>query len=147
RKIRMPPARLFRRLKVAAPRHIAKKNSFRSAPRIVRGRESDLCTGLILRCCVTAFLSIPRSGKEPGHEVAGGDGHADTEENAREHALRAAFTEGKGEPRDDNRHEGKPASDRARKGLLQYVDRVFPWRVASSLRECRRGKNHAGQRG
>src|SRR3954469_8087055 len=32
-------------LKVPAPTHIAKKNSFRSAPRIVSGRETERCTG------------------------------------------------------------------------------------------------------
>src|SRR5208337_3770783 len=42
-----PPRRLLSRLKVPAPRHIAKKKSFRSAPRIVSGRESDRCTLLI----------------------------------------------------------------------------------------------------
>jgi len=36
-----PPRRLPKRLKVAAPRHMAKKKSFRSAPKIVSGRESD----------------------------------------------------------------------------------------------------------
>src|SRR5580704_8088738 len=42
-----PPNKLLSRLKVAAPRHIAKKKSFRSAPRIVRGRESERCTRLM----------------------------------------------------------------------------------------------------
>jgi hypothetical protein len=40
--IRTPPSKLPRRLNVPAPMHIAKKKSFLSAPRIVRGREIDL---------------------------------------------------------------------------------------------------------
>src|SRR6267142_5885844 len=41
-----PPSKLPKRLNVAAPRHMAKKKSFRSAPRIVSGRESDRWTVL-----------------------------------------------------------------------------------------------------
>src|SRR5215813_3332580 len=52
RNMSKPPRRLPRRLNVAAPRHMAKKKSFRSAPRMVRGRESERGTGLILRVCV-----------------------------------------------------------------------------------------------
>jgi hypothetical protein len=36
-----PSSRIASRLKVAAPMHMAKKNSFLSAPKIVRGREID----------------------------------------------------------------------------------------------------------
>jgi hypothetical protein len=43
------------KLKVAAPRHIAKKNSFLSAPRIVSGRDSDRCTRLTLRAFILSF--------------------------------------------------------------------------------------------
>src|SRR5271156_1937631 len=83
KKIKTPPSKLLRRLKVAAPRHMAKKNSFRSAPRIVRGRESDRCTRFILRISAMYFsvrvvrYSIAR--KEPREKVHGGDGHSNTE--------------------------------------------------------------------
>src|SRR5215467_15312579 len=140
----MPPARLFRRLKVAAPRHMAKKNSLRSAPRMVRGRESERYTGLIL-CCIIAVTPRPRSGEEPGHEVDGSDGHADTEKNAGQHTLRTAFSECECEPGDDDGHERKPAGDCARKRLLQHADGVFPGRVAGRLRESRSGKKETGQ--
>jgi hypothetical protein len=35
-----PSSRIASRLKVAVPMHMAKKNSFLSAPKIVRGRET-----------------------------------------------------------------------------------------------------------
>src|SRR5580700_5467469 len=50
-----PPNRLLSKLKVAAPRHMAKKKSLRSAPRIVSGRESDRCTLLIRLASATCF--------------------------------------------------------------------------------------------
>src|SRR5277367_3232582 len=57
RKISTPPSKLLRRLKVAAPRHMAKKKSFLSAPRIVSGRESDRDTRLI-RLGSATFVSV-----------------------------------------------------------------------------------------
>src|SRR5580658_10134077 len=62
-----PPNKLLSRLKVAAPRHMAKKKSFRSAPRIVSGRESDRCTLLIrldsAMCCSPGSCVIQLPGK------------------------------------------------------------------------------------
>src|SRR6266403_5744297 len=69
------------------------------------------------------------SRKEPSHEVDGGDGHAHAEQNAGEYTLRTAFPKGKGQPRDDNGDKREPSGDCAGEGLLQYVDRVLPWRV------------------
>jgi hypothetical protein len=37
------------------------------------------------------------SRKQPGHEVDGGDGHADAEENAGQDALRSPFAKGEGD--------------------------------------------------
>jgi hypothetical protein len=85
-------------LNVAAPRHIAKKKSFRSAPRIVSGRDSDRCT-LLIRL-ESAMCFSPRdvresvAGKQPSEEIHGGDGHADAEQNACEYPFRATFTKG-----------------------------------------------------
>src|SRR5208282_6494804 len=84
--ISSPPNKLLSRLKVAAPRHMAKKKSFRSAPRIVSGRDSDRCT-LLIRLASGMCLS-PRkvlgstSRKEPGQEVHRCDGHANAEKDA-----------------------------------------------------------------
>src|ERR1700722_214632 len=73
KKISTPPSKLLRRLKVAAPRHMAKKKSFRSAPRIVSGRESDRDTRLI-RLGSATLASIGKlekstARKEPRQEV------------------------------------------------------------------------------
>src|SRR5271169_5218413 len=86
KKINTPPSKLLSRLNVPAPRHMAKKKSFRSAPRMVRGRDSERCTRLI-RLAFTIVVPVnrfrvPVSGKEPGHEVDGGDGHAHAEEHS-----------------------------------------------------------------
>src|SRR5713101_7170283 len=69
------------------------------------------------------------SRKEPSHEVDGGDGHADTEEHAREYTLRTAFPKGEGQSGDDDGDKREPSGDGAGEGLLQYIDRVLPWRV------------------
>src|SRR6266852_4447093 len=74
-------------------------------------------------------LSSPVSRKKTSPEVEGGDSHADTEEHAGEYTLRTAFPKGKGQPRDDNGDKREPSGDCAGEGLLQYVDRVLPWRV------------------
>src|SRR6266850_992142 len=98
-----PPNKLLSRLKVAAPRHMAKKKSFRSAPRIVSGRDSDRCTRLIRLASAMCFslrdAGISAAGKKPRQEIPRCDGHSDTKEHAGKHPLRAAFTEGKGETR------------------------------------------------
>src|SRR5690349_11663584 len=112
--MRMPPERLLSRLNVAAPRHIAKKNNFRSAPRMVSGRESDRWTGLILRVFVMRLLRLqPTSWKQPGHEVDGRDSHPDAKEDPCEDTFRAPFAEGEGQTGHDDGHEGESASDRA----------------------------------
>src|SRR6266849_2202799 len=141
-KISTPPSKLLSRLNVPAPRHIAKKKSFRSAPRMVRGRESERCTRLIrLAFAISAPVSPDSEGhasrKEPSHEVDGGDSHAHAEENAGEDAFRAAFAEGEGESGDDNRDEGQPARDGAGECLLENANGVFPGRSTGRLSEDR----------
>src|SRR5216684_8928594 len=65
-KISTPPSKLLSRLNVPAPRHIAKKKSFRSAPRMVRGRESERCTRLIrLAFAISAPVSPDSEGAAP----------------------------------------------------------------------------------
>src|SRR5580692_2990358 len=61
-----PPNKLLSRLKVAAPRHMAKKKSFRSAPRIVSGRDSVRCTLLIRLASVTRFSFATCAIQLPG---------------------------------------------------------------------------------
>src|SRR5580704_6580429 len=76
-----PPNKLLSKLKVAAPRHIAKKKSFRSAPRMVSGRDSDRCTRLIrldsAMCFSLRDAGELGAGKEPREEIHRCDGHAD----------------------------------------------------------------------
>src|ERR1700691_6113913 len=137
-----PPNKLLSRLKVAAPRHIAKKKSFRSAPRIISGRDSVRGT-LLIRLDSAIEFSVQEwrasgPGKHPSQEIYGCDGHADDEEHAGKYTLRTTFTEGEGEADHDDGDERKPASDSAGEGLLQHIDGVFPRRI--SLSESGSGK-------
>src|SRR6267154_836604 len=75
-----PPARLFNRLNTHAPITSAKKNSFRSAPRIVSGRFNDRKTGLV--CIVIASGGL--NPEQPSQEVHCQHCHSETEDNARE---------------------------------------------------------------
>src|SRR5208282_3810267 len=123
-----PPNRLLSKLKVAAPRHMAKKKSFRSAPRIVSGRDSERCT-LLIRLASAMCVSLRDvrdsvAGKEPRQEIHRCDGHTNAEEHTGKHPLRAAFTEGEGEACHDNRNERQPSGNRARERLLQDADGV-----------------------
>src|SRR5713101_8434138 len=133
-----PPSRLLSKLKVAAPRHMAKKKSFRSAPRIVSGRDSDLCTRLIRLASAMCFslrdACVSAARKKPRQEIHRCDGHSDAKEHAGKHTLGAAFTEGKGETRHYNGNEGEAASDGAGESLLQYANGVLP-RRSSCLAE------------
>src|SRR6267378_3028846 len=86
------------------------------------------------------------SRKEPSHEVDGGDGHANAEENSGEDAFRAAFAEGEGEAGDDNRDEGEPARDGAGERLLEDTDGVLPGRSAGRLGECRCGEEETREK-
>src|SRR5260370_9724584 len=123
---------LASRLKVAAPRPMAKKKSFRSAPRIVSGGDSDRCTRLIrlasARCLSLRDAWVSAAGKKPRQEIHRCDSHADAKEHAGKHALRATFTEGKGETSHYNGNEREAAGDGAGECLLQYADGVFPRR-------------------
>src|SRR5580658_2087986 len=65
-----PPNKLLRRLNVPAPRHMAKKKSFLSAPSIVSGRESDRCTRLIRRASITRFSFGSCALQLPGNNHA-----------------------------------------------------------------------------
>src|SRR5579884_1208047 len=151
RKTSAPPRRLPSRLKVAAPRHMAKKKSFRSAPRMVSGRERDRCTGLLRRSRAMRISPVQAvSWKEPGEKVDGGNGHADAEEDAGKDALRTAFAERECQTGDDDRDEGESARNRAGERLLQDVNRVFPRRRALSERgsgehESGKGDGHAAR--
>src|SRR6202451_4472648 len=90
--ISSPPNRLLSRLKVAAPRHMAKKKSFRSAPRIVSGRESDRWTLLILlwsaMCSCFEGVRDSVAREKPRQEIHRGDRHADAKEHAGKHTFR-----------------------------------------------------------
>ena len=116
-----PPSKLLSRLNVAAPRHMAKKKSFRSAPRIVSGRDSDRCTLLIrlasAMCFSVANVCDSVAGKKPRQEVHRRDGHANAEEHAGKHALRAAFAESEGETGDNDGNEREAAGDGAGESL------------------------------
>src|SRR6516225_1677548 len=124
---------------------MAKKKSFRSAPRIVSGRDRDRCTLLIRLASAMCFsmleASVSVAGKEPSQEVHCRDGHSDAEKHAGKHTLRAPLTEGEGEPGDDNRNQRQPPCNLARKRLLQDAYSVFPRGLATDLRKCPCGKN------
>src|ERR1700734_946290 len=125
---------------------MAKKNSFRSAPRIVSGRDSDRCTLLIrLACAMFSFLSwsvFSGGGKEPGQKVHRGDGHTNAEQHSGENPLRSALAKGESQTRYHDRHERQSPRDGARESRLENVNRVLPWGIA--LRESRAGQ-HEGQ--
>src|ERR1700674_6131002 len=76
--INTPPDKLLSRLNVAAPRHMAKKKSFRSAPRRVSGRERDRCTRLIrldsAMCFSLLDAWVSASRKKPRQEIHRCDG-------------------------------------------------------------------------
>ena len=87
-----------------------KKKSFRSGPTIVTGRDNDRCTLLIRLVYAICFslqdTGVSGAGKKPRQEVRCRDGHSDAEKHAGKHTLRAAFTEGEGEPGHANRNQG-----------------------------------------
>src|SRR5260370_10514282 len=85
-----PPARLFNRLNTHAPITSAKKNSFRSAPRIVSGRFNDRKTGLV--CIVIASGGL--NPEQPSEEIHCQDGHPQTDNAACQGFLSSAFAEG-----------------------------------------------------
>src|SRR6266576_1335337 len=99
------------------------------------------------RSSPNARFSGPISRKEPSHEVDGGDGHANAEENAGENTLRATFAESERESGDDYRDERKPARDGARERLLENTHGVLPGRIARGLRENRHGEEETDSRG
>src|SRR3984957_20209558 len=85
------------------------------------------------------------TGKHPSQEIHRCDSHANAEENAGQHALRAAFTKRESEPGDDDGNEREAASDGAGECLLQHADGVFPGRA--SLSERRRGEKQQHKTG
>src|SRR5260370_30567576 len=109
---------------------MAKKKSFRSAPRIVSGRDSDRCTRLIRLASAMCFslrdAAVSAAWEKPRKEIYRCDSHADAKEHAGKHALRAPFTEGKGETSHYNLNERDAAGDGAGQILLEYVNGRFP---------------------
>src|SRR5271168_1530997 len=106
--IRIPPRRLDSRLNVAAPRHMAKKKSFRSAPRIVSGRESErwtLLTRLASAMYSSGFLRGALAGKQPREEIHRRNCHANAEQHAGENAFRSTLAESERQTCHDNRHQ------------------------------------------
>src|SRR5579885_1514859 len=98
RNIRIPPNKVFIRLKTPAPMSRAKKKSFRSTPRMVSGRLSERNTGLVRLVCMSG------SGKEPGHEIDGTNGHSDAEDDAGHGAFRSALAKGENQSAHDDSH-------------------------------------------
>src|SRR5260370_4822112 len=99
---------LASRLNVAAPRHMAKKKSFRSAPRIVSGRDSDrwtLLTRLASAMYSSSFLRRSGAGKQPREKVHRRDCHANAEQHTRENAFRSPLAESERQARHNNRDQ------------------------------------------
>src|SRR5262249_5858364 len=86
----------------------------------------SLACRLPCRAPIKWFCRPLASRKEPGHEVDGGDGHADPEKNTCEYPLRAAFAEGEGQAGHHDCDQRKATSDGAGERLLQDADRVLP---------------------
>jgi hypothetical protein len=88
---------------------MAKKKRFRSAPRIVTGRDNDRCTLLIrLVSAIPAGRRCFRCREKAKIGNSLPPWPSDAEKHAGKHTLRAAFTEGEGEPGHDNRDQGSP---------------------------------------
>src|SRR4029077_11278511 len=102
--IRRAPVKLSRRLNMHAATTSAKKNSFRSAPRIVSGRFSDRNTGL--RCMIIRLKQVS-DAKEPEKEIHRQDSHAEAKQEPGKGALSAAFPEGEREAADNNSDQGE----------------------------------------
>src|ERR1700730_3462404 len=86
------------------------------------------------------------SRKQPREKVDGGDGHANAEQDAREHAFRAAVPEGEGEAGYDNRDDRQPARDGAGERLLENTHGVLPGRIGGRLGRGRCGEEQSHDR-
>jgi hypothetical protein len=75
------------------------------------------------------------SGKEPSEEVDRCDGHADAKQDASHDFLRAAFTEGEGQPSDHNGDEREATSNGGCERGHQNIDGVLPGRSTGCLGE------------
>src|SRR5580704_798851 len=118
---------------------MAKKKSFRSAPRMVSGRESDRCTLLIRLVSAMCCTPPSRSRKEPSQKVHRSDRHSHAEQHAREDPFGSPFPKSESESGHDDCNERESARDGAGKRGHEHVDRVLPRRIAL-LREGRCGE-------
>src|SRR5712692_3965149 len=116
------PAKLFNKLNTHAPKTSAKKNSFRSAPRIVSGRFNDRKTGLM--CIVVASGVL--NPEQPREEVHCQHRHSETENDACEGFLASAFAEGKRQAAHNDGDESKPLGNRPGECRLQDIHGVLP---------------------
>src|SRR6267143_2735146 len=91
------------------------------------------------------WICLPlASRKEPCHEVDGGDGHANPEENTSEHSLRAAFAEGEGKAGDHDCYQREATRNGACERLLQDADRVLPRGGTLGEGRCRKQQAQYG---
>src|SRR6266849_1796931 len=91
-------------------------------------------------CFSLRDAAVSAAWEKPRKEIYRCDGHADAKEHSGKHALRAAFTEGKGETRYYNGNERETAGDGAGESLLQYANGVFPRRSSRLAKDGRREK-------
>src|ERR1700685_4657655 len=129
---------------------MAKKNSFRSAPRIVSGRDSDRCTLLIRLACVmfsSLLVGISGSREKPGQKVHCGDSHTHAKQHPGQHALRSTLPKSEREPRHHDRDQRKSARDRAGERCFQNVHRVLtPGIAPREGRSCQHEREANGDR-
>src|SRR5260370_42295450 len=109
------PARLFNRLNTQAPSTSAKKNSFRSAPRIVSGRFNDRKTGLV---CIVVPSEV-LNPEQPSQEVNREDGHPRPEAKAGKGFLPPTSPKAKAQPPHTNATKANPLADGPENALLQ----------------------------
>jgi hypothetical protein len=125
---------------VAAPKHKAKKKSFRLGPRIVS--DNDRSTLLIVDSwlppyaspCRTPVFQVP--GKSQGRKFTAAMAIPAPKKHAGRHTLRATFTEGEGEPGHDNRNQGQPRAmvlvNACCRTLMAFSQRDWPRTCANA---------------
>src|SRR5258708_38098110 len=96
------------------------------------------------RAPIKWFCRPLASRKKPGHEVDGGDGHANPEENTCEHSFRASFSEGKRQAGYHDCDQGEATGDGAGERLLQDADRVLPRSGTLADGRCRQAHAKSG---
>ena len=127
---------------MAAPRHMAKKKSFRSAPRIVSGRDSDRCTLLIRLVSAMCFsfgtCVIQLPGKSHDRKFTAAMAMPTPKSTPASTRFEPPSPKAKVRPATTMATSERPRAMVLVKACLQHANGVFPW--GSSLSEGRSGE-------